>query len=140
MNQFVHVKRYPPADLQAESPGKDEEATWLPARKGPFIPMLRTYWPDERPAGRSHSARTKVEPAHAHHHPDPRPAVARAGIEHAFGMGDVDPSLFLSPAKSERFISGVGLTTTIPTATAAFRELSGRFPDSGPWPCEAWSG
>ena len=31
--------------LQAESPGKDWEANWLPAPKGKFIPMLRLYWP-----------------------------------------------------------------------------------------------
>jgi hypothetical protein len=31
--------------LQAESPGKDIEANWLPAPKGQFIPMLRLYWP-----------------------------------------------------------------------------------------------
>jgi hypothetical protein len=31
--------------LQAESPGKDKEANWLPAPKGKFIPMLRLYWP-----------------------------------------------------------------------------------------------
>ena len=33
--------------FQAESPGKDKEANWLPAPKGPFIPMLRMYWPKE---------------------------------------------------------------------------------------------
>lgn len=36
--------------LQAESPGPDKEANWLPAPKGKFIPMLRLYWPtDTRP-------------------------------------------------------------------------------------------
>ena len=35
--------------LQAESPGKDKEANWLPAPKGKFIPMLRLYWPTETP-------------------------------------------------------------------------------------------
>ena len=35
--------------LQAESPGKDKEANWLPAPKGKFIPMLRLYWPKETP-------------------------------------------------------------------------------------------
>lgn len=38
-------------------------------------------------------------------------------MEHAFGMGDVNPSLFLSPADAKTFIWGVGLTTTLPTAT-----------------------
>jgi hypothetical protein len=31
--------------FQNESPGKDKEANWLPAPKGPFIPMLRMYYP-----------------------------------------------------------------------------------------------
>ena len=33
--------------FQDESPGTDKEANWLPAPKGPFIPMLRMYWPKE---------------------------------------------------------------------------------------------
>lgn len=33
--------------FQNESPGADKEANWLPAPKGPFIPMLRMYWPKE---------------------------------------------------------------------------------------------
>jgi hypothetical protein len=35
--------------LQAESPGPDKEANWLPAPKGKFIPMLRLYWPQNVP-------------------------------------------------------------------------------------------
>ncbi|MBN8508959.1 MAG: DUF1254 domain-containing protein, partial [Burkholderiales bacterium] len=35
--------------FQHESPGKDKEANWLPAPKGDFIPMLRMYWPKEKP-------------------------------------------------------------------------------------------
>ena len=35
--------------LQAESPGPDKEANWLPAPKGKFIPMLRLYWPQDVP-------------------------------------------------------------------------------------------
>ncbi len=31
--------------LQNESPGKDKEANWLPAPKGPFSVILRLYWP-----------------------------------------------------------------------------------------------
>lgn len=31
--------------IQNESPGKDKESNWLPAPKGPFILMLRLYWP-----------------------------------------------------------------------------------------------
>ncbi len=33
--------------FQHESPGKDKESNWLPAPKGPFITMLRMYWPKE---------------------------------------------------------------------------------------------
>ena len=33
--------------LQAESPGPDLEANWLPAPKDAFIPMLRLYWPKD---------------------------------------------------------------------------------------------
>lgn len=39
------------------------------------------------------------------------------GVEHAFGMGDVNPSFFLSPANSGSVIWGVGPTFTFPTAT-----------------------
>jgi hypothetical protein len=35
--------------LQADSPGEAKEANWLPAPKAAFIPMLRLYWPKERP-------------------------------------------------------------------------------------------
>lgn len=31
--------------FQNESPGADKEANWLPAPKGPFIPMMRMYYP-----------------------------------------------------------------------------------------------
>ena len=34
--------------FQNESPGKDKEANWLPAPKGPFIVMLRMYGPKEK--------------------------------------------------------------------------------------------
>jgi hypothetical protein len=33
--------------FQNASPGADKEANWLPAPKGPFLPMLRMYWPKE---------------------------------------------------------------------------------------------
>jgi hypothetical protein len=33
--------------VQAESPGKDKEANWLPAPKGPFSMIMRLYWPKE---------------------------------------------------------------------------------------------
>jgi hypothetical protein len=33
--------------IQNESPGKDKEANWLPAPKGPFSMYLRLYWPKE---------------------------------------------------------------------------------------------
>jgi hypothetical protein len=35
--------------LQADSPGKDKEANWLPAPKAPFSVMLRLYWPKDGP-------------------------------------------------------------------------------------------
>jgi hypothetical protein len=35
--------------FQAESPGPDKEANWLPAPKGKFILMLRLYWPTDTP-------------------------------------------------------------------------------------------
>jgi hypothetical protein len=35
--------------LQANSPGAEKEANWLPAPKAHFIPMLRMYWPKETP-------------------------------------------------------------------------------------------
>jgi len=31
--------------IQNESPGKDKEANWLPAPKGPFSLIMRLYWP-----------------------------------------------------------------------------------------------
>jgi hypothetical protein len=31
--------------IQNESPGKDQEANWLPAPKGPFAMYMRLYWP-----------------------------------------------------------------------------------------------
>ncbi len=33
--------------FQADSPGADKESNWLPAPRGPFIPMIRMYWPRE---------------------------------------------------------------------------------------------
>jgi hypothetical protein len=33
--------------VQNESPGKDKEPNWLPAPKGPFMTVLRLYWPKE---------------------------------------------------------------------------------------------
>ena len=44
--------------------------------------------------------------------PSPAP-----GIRSAFGLGDINPTLFLSPAGSKKFIWGVGPTFTFPTAT-----------------------
>ena len=31
--------------FQNESPGADKEANWLPAPSGPFVAVLRLYWP-----------------------------------------------------------------------------------------------
>src|SRR5437867_965426 len=33
--------------IQNESPGRDKEANWLPAPKGPFMMAMRLYWPKE---------------------------------------------------------------------------------------------
>jgi hypothetical protein len=33
--------------IQNEPPGKDKEANWLPAPKGPFFMAMRLYWPKE---------------------------------------------------------------------------------------------
>jgi hypothetical protein len=33
--------------IQNESPGKDKEANWLPAPKGPFFIAMRLYWPKD---------------------------------------------------------------------------------------------
>jgi hypothetical protein len=30
-------------------PGPDKEANWLPAPNGPFVLMMRIYWPKENP-------------------------------------------------------------------------------------------
>jgi hypothetical protein len=35
--------------IQAESPGKDKEANWLPAPKGKFVLVLRMYGPTTSP-------------------------------------------------------------------------------------------
>jgi len=33
--------------IQNESPGKDLESNWLPSPKGPFMVVMRLYWPQE---------------------------------------------------------------------------------------------
>ena len=35
--------------VQHDTPGKDKETNWLPAPSGPFVLMLRMYWPKETP-------------------------------------------------------------------------------------------
>jgi hypothetical protein len=35
--------------IQANSPGPDKESNWLPAPNGPFVLMMRLYWPKENP-------------------------------------------------------------------------------------------
>lgn len=45
-----------------------------------------------------------------------QPALFNGG-DNAFGMGDINPSVFLSPANPGKFIWGVGPTMTFPTAT-----------------------
>jgi hypothetical protein len=39
------------------------------------------------------------------------------GVPSAFGLGDINPTLFFAPAKATKFIWGVGPTFTFPTAT-----------------------
>src|SRR5262245_33719744 len=39
------------------------------------------------------------------------------GVDHAAGLGDVNPTFFLSPSGSKEFMWGVGPTFTFPTAT-----------------------
>jgi hypothetical protein len=45
-----------------------------------------------------------------------QPSPAR-GIRSAFGLGDINPTLFISPAGSKKFIWGLGPALTFPTAT-----------------------
>jgi hypothetical protein len=33
--------------VQSETPGKEREANWLPAPKGPFMMVMRLYWPKD---------------------------------------------------------------------------------------------
>jgi hypothetical protein len=44
------------------------------------------------------------------------PSVA-PGVDHAAGLGDINPTFFLSPSGSKEFMWGVGPTFTFPTAT-----------------------
>jgi hypothetical protein len=39
------------------------------------------------------------------------------GMDSAFGLGDINPTVFLSPAKPSKFVWGVGPTMTLPTAS-----------------------
>jgi hypothetical protein len=41
------------------------------------------------------------------------------GVRSASGLGDINPSFFLSPAKSSWFMWGIGPTFTLPTATSS---------------------
>ncbi len=41
------------------------------------------------------------------------------GSESAFGLGDINPTLFLSPARPGKLIWGLGPTFTLPTATSS---------------------
>lgn len=48
-SMLPQLKRDPDGGLtlaiQNESPGKEREANWLPAPKGPFVMAMRLYWP-----------------------------------------------------------------------------------------------
>jgi hypothetical protein len=39
--------------IQNQSPGKDKESNWLPAPKGPFMVVMRLYWPKENALNRT---------------------------------------------------------------------------------------
>ena len=39
------------------------------------------------------------------------------GTDSTFGLGDINPSVFLSPSKPSKFVWGVGPTITLPTAS-----------------------
>ena len=58
------------------------------------------------------------------------------GIDNASGLGDINPSLFLSPAKAEHFIWGVGPTFTFPTASR--KELGNGKYSMGPTGVALW--
>ena len=58
------------------------------------------------------------------------PPLFSVGDTDAFGLGDINPTVFLSPAGSGKFIWGVGPTMTLPTATVS-RLGSGRW-SAGP--------
>ena len=58
------------------------------------------------------------------------------GMDSAFGMGDINPSVFLSPAKDKGFIWGAGVTTTLPTATVS--ELGSGQWSMGPTAVALW--
>jgi hypothetical protein len=53
INSPMVPKMKPDADggmtlyVQHESPGKESEANWLPAPKGPFWMSMRLYWPKD---------------------------------------------------------------------------------------------
>ncbi|MBX3028313.1 neuromedin U [bacterium] len=58
------------------------------------------------------------------------------GMDGAFGMGDINPSVFLSPASDEHLVWGVGVTTTLPTATV--NQLSSGQWSMGPTAVGVW--
>jgi len=39
--------------IQSETPGQDKESNWLPAPKGPFMAVIRLYWPKEEVLNRT---------------------------------------------------------------------------------------
>ena len=40
-------RRLPDNYIQKETPGKDQEANWLPAPNGPVYVVIRIYWPEQ---------------------------------------------------------------------------------------------
>ena len=53
-------------------------------------------------------------------------------IQSAFGLGDINPTVFLSPKNSGKLLWGVGPTMTFPTATNHCSATASGAPDS-PW-------
>jgi hypothetical protein len=48
-NPAIHADGSLTLYLQADSPGKEKEANWLPAPRGDFALMMRLYWPRPEP-------------------------------------------------------------------------------------------
>ena len=104
---------------------KDAEPGGRPDQRAVAEQLQLRRWPGgqddlcpERAAGDPAQAERRLESHrpdhHAHHQPARR---CSPGTDSAFGLGDINPTFFLSPAKPGTLIWGVGPTFTLPTAT-----------------------